>query len=123
MRIISWVVALIVGIAIILFAVSNRQMVDIGLWPLDGTLAVRLYIAVLVCGLVAFLAGGVVSWLSAAPTRRLSRHRKRRIEDLERRLAQMEQRERTRAEAAVAAQAAASAETAPPSRQLAAVRA
>ena len=123
MRIISWVVALIVGIAIILFAVSNRQMVDIGLWPLDGTLAVRLYIAVLVCGLVAFLAGGVVSWLSAAPTRRLSRHRKRRIEDLERRLAQMEQRERTRAEAAVAAQAAASAETATPSRQLAAVRA
>ncbi|MET4701052.1 putative NBD/HSP70 family sugar kinase [Constrictibacter sp. MBR-5] len=123
MRIISWVVALIVGIAIILFAVSNRQMVDIGLWPLDGTLAVRLYIAVLVCGLVAFLAGGVVSWLSAAPTRRLSRHRKRRIEDLERRLAQMEQRERTRADAAVAAQAAASAETAPPSRQLAAVRA
>lgn len=123
MRIISWVVALIVGIAVVLFAVSNRQMVDIALWPLDGTVAVQLFIPVLVCGLVAFLAGGVVSWLSAAPTRRLSRHRKRRIDDLERRIAQMEQRERTRAEAAVAAQAAASAETVPPSRQLAAVRA
>ena len=122
MRIMSWVVALIVGIAVVLFAISNRQPVDLALWPLDGTLTVRLFIAVLVFGAVTFIAGGIVTWLSAAPTRRQSRHRKRRIDELERRIAMMEQRERVRAEAASNAQAAAASQdpTALPVRQIAA---
>jgi len=100
MRIISWIIALIVGIAVVLFAISNRQIVDIGFWPLDGTISVQLFVAVLAFGFVAFILGGIVSWLSSAPARRVSRHRKRRIDDLEKRIALMEQKERARAEAA-----------------------
>lgn len=105
MRIISWIIALVVGIAVVLFAISNRQIVDIGLWPLDGFISVPLYVAVLVFGLVAFILGGIVSWLSSAPARRVSRRRQRRIDELEKRIAQMEQKERARAEAAAAAAA------------------
>ncbi|MFN4090725.1 MAG: lipopolysaccharide assembly protein LapA domain-containing protein, partial [Alphaproteobacteria bacterium] len=87
MRIISWIVALLVGVVLVLFAISNRQLVEVGLWPLDATLTVRLFLPVLVFGFVAFLAGGVVAWVSAAPARRLSRQRKRRVAELEQRIA------------------------------------
>lgn len=123
MRIISWVIALIVTVAAVLFAISNREIVQIAFWPLDGTLAVELFIPVLLAALVGFLAGGVVSWISAAPSRRLSRQRKRRIDELERRIALMEQRERARTEAAAAAAATSVDPAAEPPRQIVAVRA
>src|SRR5690606_37682266 len=94
MRLISWIVALVVGIAIVLFAISNREIVQIGFWPLEGSIALPLFVPVLVAGFVTFILGGIVTWLSAAPARRLSRRRQRRIEDLELRLARLEERER-----------------------------
>src|SRR3546814_8662800 len=73
MRINSWIVALIVGLAIVLFAVSNRAPVAIGFWPLDGNITVPVFLAVLIFGFAAFLVGGVVTLLSLAHPCRVSR--------------------------------------------------
>src|SRR3546814_1762250 len=100
MRIFAWLFALLFGLSLVLFAVSNRAAVAIGFWPLHGSIPVPVFLPVLVLGFAAFLVGSIVTWLSSAPTRRLSRRRRRRIADLEQQIARFEERERTRAEAA-----------------------
>ncbi len=61
MRLLNWIVGLI-GIAVVtLFAVSNRGMVAIGLWPFTDGLEIRIFLAVLLPFGLGFLCG----WVSA----------------------------------------------------------
>ena len=92
MRILSGSVAIVLALVVILFAVSNRQPVELGLWPLDGRIVVPLFVPVLVCGFATFVIGGVVSWISGSRWRRLARRRGHRVQELEARLRQAEER-------------------------------
>ena len=87
MNIISRAVLLVVEIFLILFAVSNRAAVSVGLWPLPFLADVPLYLLSFLCALVGAAAGAAGAWIAGGRDRRELRHRRRRIEALERELA------------------------------------
>ncbi len=69
---------------LILFALSNRTPVHLGLWPTDYALELPLSLAVLAAMAIAFIAGGALVWLSAIAQRRRARraeHAVRRLEE------------------------------------------
>ena len=58
-------IGLPVAVAMVLFAVSNRHLVDIALWPLSGGVAMPVYLVTLLALLLGFIAGALAMWLSA----------------------------------------------------------
>jgi len=77
-RFLFWLTALPLGAAVILFALSNRQTVSLGLWPFEDGLAVPVYVAVLtplLAGLVAGLFTGAGRRLAALARARSLHHR------------------------------------------------
>jgi len=87
-RLIQRLVIGLATLALVAFAVVNRQRVE--LWPLPD--APPLGLALVVALLVGFAAGMAAAWLAFAPRRREARHRARRIEALERELAATQDR-------------------------------
>ena len=74
---------LLLALVLIVFAVSNRKPVSIGLWPLPDVVEVPLYLVVL-GGLVAgFVAGELTAWVGARHWRHEARQSRRRIAALE----------------------------------------
>lgn len=49
---------------LVLFALSNMQVVQVGLWPVPGTAALPLSIAMLVAMAIAFFIGALALWVS-----------------------------------------------------------
>ena len=82
MRILYRAVFLVIAIILILFAVSNRETVSVGFWPLPFLADVPLY---LLCFL-SLLIGSAVTWTAGHRNRRELRGRRRRIKALEREL-------------------------------------
>ncbi len=67
------IVTVILSLPLVLFALSNTQIVRLGLWPLDYGLELHLSVAILGAMAIAFLLGGLVVWLSALAQRRRAR--------------------------------------------------
>jgi lipopolysaccharide assembly protein A len=86
MRFLWWVVLAVAALLLILFAVSNRQTVSVGLWPLPDFAQLPLYLVVLGTLLIGFLAGQLVAWLGSLRWRREARRSRQRIATLEREL-------------------------------------
>lgn len=86
MRIVYRAVFLIVAIFLILFAVSNRESVSVGLWPLPFLVDVPLYLVCFLSLVIGALIGSGATWIARAGNRRELRARRRRIEALEREL-------------------------------------
>lgn len=63
-------------LVLVLFALSNSQPVQVGLWPTGWSATLPLSIAVLVAMAIAFLAGAFVLWVSTLA----AIHRARRAE-------------------------------------------
>lgn len=85
-RIIASILTLPVTIAIVLFAVSNRQLVQLHFWPLPESLEVPVYAVGLITMLTGFLIGGVVAWFGALEARQRARTAERELRTLEARL-------------------------------------
>ena len=68
---------------LVLFALSNRQVVQIGLWPTDYVQEVPLSVAILVAMGLAFLAGALLLWMSALAARHRARRAERTVRLLE----------------------------------------
>jgi lipopolysaccharide assembly protein A len=81
-----WLLIALIAIILTVFAVTNRDVVTLTLWPLT-VLSTSLNFVVLLSLLVGFLAGELVAWINAGRWRREARQRARRIEELERELA------------------------------------
>jgi uncharacterized integral membrane protein len=77
---------LVVAILLILFAVSNRETVSVGFWPLPFLADVPLYLLCFLSLLIGALIGSAVTWTAGHRNRRELRARRRRIEALEREL-------------------------------------
>ena len=77
----AFVVFLLFGV---LIAVSNRQQVELGLWPLAETISMPLFVRVPVLLLLGLLAGFVLAWFAGAGTRRSARQHRREAERLNR---------------------------------------
>jgi len=74
---------------IVLFTLSNTQLVQLGLWPLDYRLELPLSVAILTGMAMAFLAGGLIVWLGALGQRRRARDAAHTIRLLEAQIAQL----------------------------------
>ena len=61
MRFLRWTVALIVAALMVDFAVSNRGMVEVSLWPLVEGLQIQAFLAIL----LPFLIGLALGWFAA----------------------------------------------------------
>jgi uncharacterized integral membrane protein len=84
---VRWLLILLVATLIVLFAVSNRQAVEVTFWPFPVVIDRPLSLVVLGAVLLAFLVGQFVAWLGAQRWRQEVRMKQRRIEALERELA------------------------------------
>jgi uncharacterized integral membrane protein len=100
-RYLSWIITLPIALVIVSYAVSNRGLVDLALWPLPFEITVPQYVATLVALVLGFLAGGFVAWNAGRKHRVAARVRGRKAAQLERDLAR-EHEQRTVAEKRVA---------------------
>ncbi|HEX6440701.1 MAG TPA: lipopolysaccharide assembly protein LapA domain-containing protein [Stellaceae bacterium] len=87
MRVLFWVLVLLVAVVLASFAVSNREPVALGLWPLPWLLQTPVYLAAFAALLLGFVAGALAVWAGGARRRRELRRHRRRIAALERELA------------------------------------
>jgi uncharacterized integral membrane protein len=87
-KVLSWLVGLPLAVIVLLFALSNRQVVAVGLWPLADGIDLPVYLIVLLPLLIGFLAGTLVAGLKGLKHRRIARRQTKRAADLERQLDQ-----------------------------------
>jgi lipopolysaccharide assembly protein A len=90
MKLVFWIVVVPVATVLALFAVSNREAVTLGLWPLPFELDLPLYLAILFALLIGFISGVMAAWIAGRHRRRENRRRGRRIAALETELAARE---------------------------------
>jgi putative membrane protein len=77
------IVTFVLCLPLVLFALSNTEVVRLGLWPMDYGLDVNLSVAILVAMAIAFLLGALVVWMSELAQRRRARRAERTVRLLE----------------------------------------
>ena len=77
------IVTFILCLPLVLFALSNTEMVRLGIWPTDYALDMHLSLAILSAMAIAFLLGALVVWLSELGQRRRARRAERMVRMLE----------------------------------------
>ena len=87
MRTFRWILIGLFALALVIFAVDNRQVVTVSLWPLPIEASMSLYLVVLLTLLVGFLIGELAAWMNGHRWRREARLKAKRIDELERELA------------------------------------
>ena len=86
MRILYWAGFVVIAIVLILFAVSNRETVSVGFWPLPYLADVPLYLLCFFSLVIGALIGAAIAWTAGHRIRRQLRALRRRIQALEREL-------------------------------------
>lgn len=103
----SWILTLPLIVVAVIFAIANRELVTLDLWPFEASPRLPLFVILLACVGFGLGVGGLATWLSAAPARRRARQARRRVAELEREQMQAAEghlrRERERAASAVTA--------------------
>lgn len=69
-----------VVLVIVLFALSNRHLVQLGIWPTDVSIELPIALAILVPAAAAFLLGAVLMWFTAIGQRRRAGRAERRAD-------------------------------------------
>ncbi len=80
MRIIAWIIAAVTAVAVIAFAVANRDPMAISVAPLPYTLLIPAWTLAVGALAVGFVAGAAIRWLLDRKPRRLARQRTRMLE-------------------------------------------
>lgn len=86
------ILAVILCLPLALFALSNPQMVTLGIWPTDYTIQAHLSLAILIAMAIAFLFGGVLVWFSVLGQRRRAHRAERMIKLLEAQIEELKAR-------------------------------
>ena len=100
MRYLSWIITIPVAIIIVSFAVTNREAVTLGLFPLPFELTLPIYIVVLVPLAVGIILGGLIAWFSAGRHRQRARERGAEVERLSSEVRRHRERQKVAAEEA-----------------------
>ena len=90
-RLVTFPLILVVSLIIISFALSNRAVVDFGLYPLPGALGLPLFLPVLLAGFVGALVGCFATWCNGARHRKAARDNKKLAEQLDKQVADLRQ--------------------------------
>ncbi len=77
LRIISWIIGLPVLIAVITFAVSNRQVVDLSLWPTSIEFQLSIATTIIIAMFLGYILGAFFTWAFSGKTRRELRKEKK----------------------------------------------
>ena len=85
-KLVATIGTLPITLVLVLFAVSNRHMVEVQFWPLPGGVNLPLYIIGFVTMVLGFLIGGVIAWMGAAASRLRARAAERNVRALETKL-------------------------------------
>ncbi|MFM2044070.1 MAG: hypothetical protein RLY86_2646 [Pseudomonadota bacterium] len=88
LRALSWLLTLPLALLVVSFAVSNRDSVALGLWPLPFTVALPAFVLVLGAFVIGFLGGGLVVWLGQHGHRKAERQHQSRADKLAHELAE-----------------------------------
>jgi uncharacterized integral membrane protein len=86
------IVTFLVCVPLVLFALSNTEVVRLGMWPMDYGIDVHLSIAILVAMAIAFLLGALVVWISGLSQRRRARRAERTVRLLEAQIVALQDR-------------------------------
>jgi uncharacterized integral membrane protein len=86
-RALGAIVTLPLTILVIVFAISNRHAVSVGLWPFDGMVDMPLYLLALGAVAAGFVTGALMAWANALGARWRARREARRADAAEQRLA------------------------------------
>ena len=78
-----WIAGLLVLAFLLLFALSNRDMVEIGLFPTGLSMVMPLSVAVLGALGIGFFSGGLVVWIASFRHRRAAKRAEAALRDLE----------------------------------------
>lgn len=88
-KVVTWAILALVALAVLVFCVSNRGPVTVSLYPLPYTVSeLPLFLWLFGMMILGSLFGMIVAWIAGHDGRRLSHERKRRIRELEKRLAE-----------------------------------
>ncbi len=87
----SWILTLPLIAVAVIFAIANRELTTLDLWPFEASPRLPLFVILLACVAFGLVVGGLATWLSAAPTRRRARQARRRVAELEREAARLRQ--------------------------------
>ena len=87
MRVVYAPLTLVCAVLLVLFAVSNRQTAQLGLWPLPFLVELPVYLLVLLALFAGFVVGAIIARIAGHRARRELRRDRRRVEALERNLA------------------------------------
>lgn len=77
------IVTFILCLPLVLFLLSNTEIVRLGLWPTDYSIEVHLSLAILIAMAIAFLLGALVVWMSELSQRRRARRAEQTVRLLE----------------------------------------
>lgn len=77
------------ALLIVLFAVSNRQMVEVALWPLPDALVLPVYLLTLPLVAISLLTGAAFMWMLGHKARATARRESKRAQKLEKELAEV----------------------------------
>lgn len=90
MRIITWIIGLPVAALATAFAVANRQVIDVDLWPLPMTVSLGLYLAVLGALALGLITGLLMGWLSSSSKKSArAKVAQAKVQDLQSEIAQL----------------------------------
>ncbi len=87
-RVLGVVVTLPLTLLVIAFALSNRGLVAVGLWPFDDLIEMPIYLLALGALGLGFLAGAALASFGTISARYRARREARRAETAERKLAE-----------------------------------
>ena len=82
MKRISWIITIPVTILIVVFVLSNRQVVEIDVWPLELSLSGPLYLVMILALILGFVIGAGAMWISAGASRKRARQAERQVRSL-----------------------------------------
>lgn len=92
MRLLTWIIMVPVALAVISFAVNNREAVAVDLWPAPYALDVPVFAIVLVSVVFGMLIGAIVAWFGGGKSRGRARANARRAASAEREAASLRER-------------------------------
>jgi uncharacterized integral membrane protein len=87
------VVAFVIAVAVVLFALANRGAVTVSLAPLPMERDLPLYVVILLAFACGVAVGGLSHWFATGRRRRAAREEHRRLARVERELTEVHQQE------------------------------
>jgi lipopolysaccharide assembly protein A len=88
-RRLSWLISVPITLITIIFAVWNRQLVTLDLFPLPLAPELPVYLLVLGSLFIGFILGGLTAWIAARPARRQRRRMRAESDALAREVADL----------------------------------